>query len=591
MKTTDLTLTLAGSGGDGVITTGDFITRAVSAEGVYCMAQMSYGPQIRGGESSIRVRMSSREPVQNRGDYVDSLTVFSWKDYKRFLDEVMLRPGAVVLYEAADKDDPSPYLAGVSDLQLFAVPFKQIAQEEIGVPLTKNMVALGVLAEVHGFNADKLKKAIVDKYGRKRPEAAQKNIEAFDAGVAWARQHVQGNIPRLDYTPADNNPLLVMSGDEAIAYGALQAGVRYYAGYPITPATPILHWLQKELPRFGGTVIQAEDEISAITQCIGASWAGVKAMTASSGPGIALMTEAIGLAGMAEIPVTIVNVQRVGPSTGIPSKPEQSDFLQAMGGMHGDLPHAVFAPSDVEDCFQVAMEAVACSERYQLPAIILSDQYIGERIESLDGRRFLDHVKVVERARPELHGGERYRRYALTEDGVSPMALPGQPGGQYITSGLEHDETGAPTSSDLMHQKMSAKRARKLKGVARDFDFARTYGSPDAKLGLICWGSIKGAVREGVRRAEAEGLKVQAYVPQLLYPLPERSLSEFLRGKETVVVLELNQGGQFYHYLRGYYPGPLPKQFLSHCRPGGKVFSIFEVLSLIREHSTSPVGV
>ena len=585
MKTTDLTLTLAGSGGDGVITTGDFITRAVSAERVFCLAQISYGPQIRGGESSMRVRISSREAVQNRGDYVDSLTIFSWKDYRRFLDEVLLRPGAVVFHEAADQDDPTPYLAGVSDLQLFAVPFKQIAQKEIGVPLTKNMVALGVLAEVHGFNADQLRRAILDKYGRKRPEAAQKNLEAFEAGRVWAHQHVSGEIPQLDYTPDNAAPLLVMTGNEALAYGALQAGVRYYAGYPITPATPILHWLQHELPRFGGVVIQAEDEISAVTQCIGASWAGVKAMTASAGPGISLMAEGIGLAGMAEIPLTIVNVQRAGPSTGIPSKPEQSDFLQALGGMHGDLPHAVFAPSDVEDCFQVAIEAVSCSERYQLPVIILSDQDIGERTESLEGGRFLARLKVTERATPELSSGERYQRYALTEDGVSPMAVPGQAGGQYLTSGLEHDQSGAPTSSDALHQQMSAKRARKLKGVARDFDFARSYGSPEAELGLICWGSLKGVVREAVRRAEAEGLEVQAYVPQLLYPLPERSLSEFLRGKETAVVLELNYSGQFYHYLRGYYSGALPKQFLSHCRPGGKLFSISEVLSLIREHS------
>ncbi|CAN5570504.1 2-oxoacid:acceptor oxidoreductase subunit alpha [soil metagenome] len=579
MKTNDLTLTLAGSGGDGVITTGDFIARAVAADGVYCLAQQSYGPQIRGGESSIRVRMSS-EPVGSRGDYVESLTVFSWKDYRRFLDEVSLRPGAVVLFEESDKEDFSSYLAGGEGLQLFPVPFKRIAQEEVGVPLTKNMVALGMLSAVHGFDADKLRAAITDKYGRKRPEAAEKNLQAFEAGAAHAREHIAGEFAVLDYLPRER--LLFLSGDEALAYGALQAGVRYYAGYPITPATPILHWLQKELPRFGGTVIQAEDEISAVTQCLGASWSGVKSMTASAGPGISLMLEALGLSGMAEIPVTIVNVQRVGPSTGIPSRPEQADFLQAMGGMHGDLPHAVFAPTDVADCFHVAAQAVACGERYQMPVIILSDQYIGERFEAIDAER-LRGVSSVEREKPVLEEGKPYRRYLDTDSGVSPMAVPGQEGGQYITSGLEHDESGAPTSSALIHQTMSEKRARKLLGVAKDFDIASSYGDPAAEVGLLCWGSVRGALRQAVGRAEAEGLSVAAYVPRLLYPLPQRSLAEFLRGKRKVVVLEMSLSGQYYHFLRGYAES-LPELFLSERRAGGNPFSVQEVLALIREH-------
>ncbi|MDQ3397343.1 MAG: 2-oxoacid:acceptor oxidoreductase subunit alpha [Deinococcota bacterium] len=587
MKTNDLTLTLAGSGGDGVITTGDFIARAVAAQGVYCMAQQSYGPQIRGGESSIRVRMSS-EPVGSRGDSVDSLTVFSWKDYQRFLDEVALRPGAVVMYEASDKEDYGSYLQGIADLQVFAVPFKRIAQEDIGVPLTKNMVALGVLSAVHGFDDTELKRAITDKYGKKRPEAAEKNLQAFEAGAAYAKEHIAGDFYTLDYLPKER--LLFLNGDEALAYGALQAGVRYYAGYPITPATPILHWLQKELPRFGGTVIQAEDEISAVTQCLGASWSGVKAMTASAGPGISLMLEALGLSGMAEIPITIVNVQRVGPSTGIPSRPEQADFLQAMGGMHGDLPHAVFAPTDVEDCFKVALEAVACSERYQLPVIVLSDQYIGERFEAIDAHGFLAGVKTVERQKPGvLTPDAHYKRYEDTPSGVSPMAAPGQEWGQYITSGLEHDEYGAPTSSAQIHQTMSEKRARKLRGVAKDYDRAKVYGDNEADFGLICWGSVEGPVRQAVKRAQAEGLRVAAYTPRLLYPLPERSLAEFVKGKTRIVVLEMSLSGQFYHYLKGYAPS-LPQDFLSLRRAGGNLFTVSEVLELIREHTVAEVA-
>jgi len=440
----EVVLAIAGSGGDGVITAGDFITRSAARKGLFAFMLKSYGPQIRGGESSARIRVSAK-PIYSQGDFVDVLAVFSWKDYKRFTDEIELREHAVVLYDESDKTPlevvPIP---PEKNARFIAVPFKKLASEELKVPLAKNMVLLGVLGELLNLPLDALKDAVMQKFGKKRPEAAAINIQAIDLGAEWVKQNLPEGIPyRL--AAEGGNPKLVMTGNDALAFGAIHAGLKFYAGYPITPASPILEFLARELPRFGGAVIQTEDELAAVAMALGASWAGARAMTASSGPGLSLKQEAIGLAAMAEIPLVVVDVQRVGPSTGIPSKTEQADLFQAIGGTHGDAPRVVLAPTDVEDNFQVAVEAFYLAEKYQLPVIILSDQFLGERAETVDEEVLFARDRSVGRRLPgEGELGEDYARYKITEDGVSPMAIPGMKGGQHYISGLEHTEKGWP---------------------------------------------------------------------------------------------------------------------------------------------------
>lgn len=579
----EVVLAIAGSGGDGVITAGDFITRSAARKGLNAFMLKSYGPQIRGGESSARIRVSSR-PIYSQGDYVDVLAVFSWKDFKRFVDEIEVREGAVVLY---DDSDTTPLEAvpipAEKKANFIAVPFKRLAQEELKVPLAKNMVLLGVLGQLLNLPLDALKDSVRQKFGKKRPEAAEINIRAIDLGAAWVEENLPDGIPfRLDVKEGEAK--LVMTGNDAFAFGALHAGVRVYAGYPITPASPILEFLARELPRFGGAVIQTEDELAAVTMAIGASWAGARSLTASSGPGISLKQEAIGLAAMAEIPLVVVNVQRIGPSTGIPSKTEQADLFQAIGGSHGDAPRVVLAPTDVEDHFQVAVEAFYLAEKYQIPVIVLSDQFLGERSETVEASVLFSREREIARKLPgEAELGEKYARYKLTEDGVSPMAVPGMAGGQHYISGLEHTEKGWPSSSGTMHQVMSEKRAKKLERIADEAGFVRVYGDEDAEFAVIAWGSTKGAVREALEVARAKGMKVKAIVPQLLYPLPTKALDAALKGVRRAVVVELSFGAQFYRYLRAFCDG-LPKETYSVARAGGNPIQVAEVLQAIEAH-------
>lgn len=579
----EVVLAIAGAGGDGVITAGDFITKSAARKGLFAFMLKSYGPQIRGGESSARIRVSSK-PIYSQGDYVDVLAVFSWKDFKRFTDEIELRENAVVLYDESDRTPLEAVpIPPEKHARFIAVPFKKLASEELKVPLAKNMVLLGVLGELLNLPLDALKDAVMQKFGKKRPEAAAINIQAIDLGADWVKRNLPEGIPyRL--AAGGGRPKLVMTGDDALAFGAIHAGLRFYAGYPITPASPILEFLARELPRFGGAVIQTEDELSAVAMALGASWAGARAMTASSGPGISLKQEAIGLAAMAEIPLVVVNVQRVGPSTGIPSKTEQADLFQAIGGTHGDAPRVVLAPADVEDNFQVAVEAFYLAEKYQLPVIVLSDQFLGERSETVDEEVLFAREREIARKLPgEEELGEDYARYKLTEDGVSPMAIPGIKGGQHYISGLEHNEKGWPSSSGTMHQVMSEKRARKLPLIAEESGFVRVYGDEDASFAVLAWGSTKGAVREAVEVAREKGMKVKAIVPQLIYPLPAKALDAALRGVDRALVVELSYSAQFYRYLRAFYDN-LPKETYSYARAGGNPIQVQEVLRAIEAH-------
>jgi 2-oxoglutarate ferredoxin oxidoreductase subunit alpha len=287
------------------------------------------------------------------------------------------------------------------------------------------------------------------------------------------------------------------------------------------------------------------------------------------------MTEMLGLASMAEIPVVIIDVQRGGPSTGLPTKSEQSDLFQALWGSHGDAPRVVLAPADVEDCFHATVAAFNIAEESQLPVIVLSDQFIAQRRETMSPWS-LKH-EVVDRTRPtdeELAEGE-YHRYAETPSGISPMTWPGIENGQYQTNGLEHTEDGRPTSMFLVHEKMNAKRYRKLRDVRAKYSYVRKYGSEKADVGILCWGSSKGPVKEAVMRAEANGQKVSAFVPQVLYPFPRREFEEYLKTVNNVVVVELSYSAQFYKYLKTFLD--LPEDTFVFKRSGGKNLTVSEV--------------
>lgn len=578
MASKDIVIGIVGSGGDGVITAGEFIVSAVSSEGLYSFLLKSYGAQIRGGESSCRVRISEN-PVETQGDDLDALVVLSWADYLKFEHEIELRADTAIVH---DEEDPIPddHVARWAKNPTYRVPFKRLAKEEMQTVLTKNIVMLGAMIELFGVPERGIAHAIDKKFGKKSPGVVAKNLEALACGKRWVAENIKkADDHFLTYTPSE--PKLVMEGNAAIALGATVAGCRFYAGYPITPASEVMHWMAHHLPAVGGTVVQAEDEISAAGMVVGASFGGIKAMCATSGPGFTLKAEMLGLASMAEVPMVIVDVQRGGPSTGIPTKTEQTDLMQAVYGSHGDSPRVVIAPTDVEDCFDTAVYAFDIAEEFQIPVVLLSDQFIGQRKETV--RPFpVDRREVYGRLKPNAQQLTNYKRYDLdTPTGVSPMAVPGMAGGQYPAGGIEHNEVGDPTSRVNLHNAMTEKRYRKYKYIVEKYSFVRRYGDDDAPVGILAWGSTKGVVKEAVAVLQAEGHKVGAMIPQLLHPFPMEAFDQFLAGKKRLVVAELSYRGQFLQFIRSRCTITAPVHHIA--RPGGKPFTVREITDALRE--------
>ena len=572
-EVTDITIGMVGSGGDGVISAGEFLVSAAAEEGLYAYLLKAFGPQIRGGESSCRVRLGDH-PLRTHGSGIDVLVVFNWKDFVKMKDELVTKEGIVIIYEEKDPTPESeiPIDPGLP-CTVRKVPLSKLAVDLGGTPLAKNMVTLGILAEAFNLPSDGLKRAIQLKFEKKGEKVVSSNLAALEGGMSYAREQL-GVLPnRLVYKPG--GPKMAITGNEALSAGALYAGCRFYAGYPITPSSENLEWMAKELPKFGGTCVQAEDELAAITMLVGASFAGAKAMTSTAGPGLSLMTEALGLATIAELPMVVVNCQRAGPSTGIPTKPEQGDLYQALFSAHGDAPRPVLAPINVRDCFNIAIEAFNIAEEYQTPVVVLSDQLIAQRkvaINHIDPRDF----KIVDRRKPTPVDLERYQRFKITRDGISPMAIPGTPGGAYLASGIEHDESGEATSSGVLHEIMNEKRIKKLEPLRERADLVRHFGLADAPVGVITWGSTTPATREVQYRMKQEGKHFRILAPNLLYPLPARIMQAFVDSVDRLLVIEMSHLAQFYHYLRMHLNLPEDK-VTSYARGGGRVFSVAEL--------------
>ena len=592
MSQEDLIVGIAGAGGDGVVSAGELLIQVGAHEGLFGMLVKSFGPQIRGGESSVRVRLSS-SPVLCQGDDLDVLIAFNWADYGRFRAELMPSAKTLIFVDEQDKTPPEEIpLPEHFKAAVMRVPFEKLAVEKGGSALAKNIVAVGVLAGTLNLPRDGFARAIENKFSRKGEQVVAANIAALDAGVAVAAAlpHASAHV-----SVKEGDPRMVISGNDAFAFGSLVAGCRFFAGYPITPQSEVMEWLGKQLPKFGGTMVQPEDELASICMAIGASTAGVKSLTASSGPGISLKLEAMGLASIAEIPLVVLNVQRVGPSTGIPTKTEQADLMQALYGTHGDAPKVVLCTTDVDDCFSVAVDAFNISEQYQTPVLVLSDQGIGHRTDAIPPFD-LGTVKIVDRrlateaelAAVDPHHG--FKRYAMTESGVSPMTIPGQARGNYLMSGLEHDELGWPVSGSVIHQKMSEKRAHKLESVPDEYTHLMlTAGDPKADVAVLAWGAAKGAVLEAVAQLAVAGLPVRAVIPRLLMPFPIEQVERELEAKKVLHVVELSFSGQFYTYLRSVLRPELAARLVRHSRAGAAPLGVAEVCGYIRP-SAQPIA-
>ncbi len=556
-----LSIALSGSGGAGVMTAGTLLLEVAARAGLYGLMVRTSGPQIRGGEAAALMRFSA-SPIENMGDRFDYLIAIDWLNLQRFSDEIPLDASSRVAGDPAEGEMPQAFSA--MGARAYPVSFKALAKAIPGS--WPNIVALGFAARLLNLPSDGVQ-AVVRRQLSTGKAPVQASLDALQAGAAAAEGF---SIASREQGPAAVPPVpgvrsrarWLLTGNEAAGYGAIRGGVRFVAAYPITPATELLEWMSPALEQVGGVLVQAEDELASINMALGASYGGVPALTATSGPGLALMTEALGLAVAAELPVVVVDVMRGGPSTGIPAKSEQSDISIATQGMHGDAPRLVVVPNSIEDCLVSTQWAVHLAESLQVPALVLSDQFFGQTRAVVD--RPDDVVFAGGRALPCATDAPPYRRYADTASGVSPMAIPGMPGHMYTADGLEHNERGTPSSQAADHRRQLDKRQRKLDQADYGDRWADREGEGD--LVVVTLGSATGPVREGLRRAAADGVAVRLLSVRLLAPARPRDFAAAMAGARRVLVVEQNHSAQFHRYLRSVYD--LPGEVRSYCHPG-----------------------
>jgi len=580
----DLTIGMAGSGGDGIVSAGESLITAAALKGYYGIMTKSFGPQIRGGESSCRLRIATK-PIFNVGGILDVAVALNWEDFLKFGAELPVGSHTIMIYESKTgvSVDMLP-IEGEKPEVAMAVPIGEMARLNAGTDQAKNSIVLGILAGWFGIARDAILTGIRKKFKMKGAPIVEANERAFAAGLDYAKSHALPISQQMNPPEARQEGNLVADGNAMCAAAAIFAGCQFFSGYPITPSSEIMQFLDKEIWKYGGIMLQAEDEIAGIGAVVGASFAGKKALTATSGPGMSLKSEMLGLATIAELPLVCVNVQRSGPSTGIPTKGEQADLFQAVFSAHGDTVRPVVAPVNVEDIFGLTIEAFNIAEQFQTPVILLSDQEIAHRkeiISSFDTSKF----GLIERLRPAEEELEKYVRFRITENGISPISQPGMYGGNYLASGLEHNEFGAPSASGEFHAKMHDKRIGKLAPLKKRRDLFVIDGDQDAPIGLVSWGSLAGIAMEAFCMGLAQGLKMKLLVPKLLFPVADEIYQEFFASVKSGLVVEQSYQGQLYRLIRMYVD--LPAGVKSLAKSGSNPILVSEVLEQLKTMASS----
>lgn len=547
------------------MTAGELLIRAAAEAGYYGSMSRLFGAQVRGGEAAALVQISIT-PVSSPPDYFDLLVALDWEKVDQFAPEIPLNEKTIVL--ADPRSGPTPQSIAKSGAR--TIPF--VLGDADATPLERalhgkhvNVFAAGVIGSLISLPTSQLEAALTIVLGGKSTEVTRINAAALAAGVAAAA------ALDLDFRLAPSHPAArwLLNGNQAIAVGSLRGGVRFVGCYPITPATDLVEWLSPQLQKLGGRLVLAEDELASINMVLGASFGGVPAMTVTSGPGFSLMIETIGLAIAAEVPAVIVDVMRGGPSTGIPSKTEQSDINIAVNGGHGDAPRIVLAPTSVRDCMFTGEWAVYLAESFQTPVIVLSDQALGQALSVIDPKP--DRPKPLAR-RTELSGGP-FKRYAIGPDPVSIMPRPGTPGGQWVGDGLTHNETGIPVSGAAAHVAQMTKRAKKI----AQFDPGPLWGDVwgEGETAILTFGSGIGAAQEAAKRLSAAGQPTCVISLRVISPLPIQALAKALHGIRRLIVMEQNESAQLYHHLLAHKA--IPPDAESVARPGPLPFRPSEI--------------
>ena len=543
-RVNEIRVMVGGQGGDGTLTVISLLARCLKLIGLHTYDARNVLSRIRGGHADGVLRGSVNR-VLCSGDALDALVAFDEEAVE--VGSPLLEADGVVIFDSSRgplKKQLPPRV------QVYQSKLSDLAGTQLKKTLLKNTISFAILSRALGLKQELVERVVRERYQRKGGEVLEGNMAALQIGFRLADEI--GVAAHYSIPEGAENGSLQVVGDEAIGIGFIVGGGRFYAGYPITPASEVLDYLSVNLPKFGGAAIQAEDEISAINMAIGAAVAGVRSMTATSGPGQDLMTEGLGQAAEAEIPVVIVDVQRSGPSTGMPTKHEQSDLNHVVFAGHGDFPRLVIAPADVTDCFYLTVDALNLAEKYQMPVFILIDQALAQNSQSVPP---FDLSKVrVERGKllsqTELDSLPVYKRYEFSSDGISRRTVPGMSGGFSQITGNEHNEWGMVSVNTENREKMMRKRMLKVELAKTEMPRARFYGSQDAKIGFVSFGSNVGPILEAMDILAAKNLPTKFLLVRSLHPLHEDELVQFLDSVDTAFVVECNLSGQLAGLIR-----------------------------------------
>lgn len=567
MPRSSVSIVFAGSGGTGAMTAGEILIRAVASCGYYGLMTQLFGAQVRGGETAALLELSEK-PVICQPDRFDIFVALDFEKLEQFAAEIPLDEGSTILFDPGAGKIP----AALTKAGARSLPISMMTKAE--TPLARalggkhvNIFAVGMIGTLLGLPGDALERALEEVLGGHSEKMVRTNSNALQEGITAAT----GINLNIALAPAHRATRWLVSGNQAIGMGSLRGGVRFVGCYPITPATDLVEWLAPRLRDLGGRLVLGEDELASINLVLGASFGGVPAMTVTSGPGLSLMAETIGLGIAAEVPAVIIDVMRAGPSTGIPSKTEQSDLNLAIGGSHGDAPRIVLAPTSVRDCMFTSEWAVYLAEAYQSPVIVLSDQALGLSLSVVDPK--------MERPTPLRRKTEfdpkNFKRYAIGANPITPMPIPGTPGGHWVGDGLTHNELGVPVSGAAAHVEQMDKRARKIASFDPGVLWGETHG--DGETAILTFGSGIGPALEAAHRMRKLGAEVRVISLRVLAPLPIRELTEALDGVRRLVVMEQNHGGQLYRHLLA--SKAVPHFAESFARPGPLPFRPAEIIS------------
>jgi len=540
----DLNWAIGGEAGDGIDSTGKIFAQALSRAGRHVFTSKDFASRIRGGYTAYKVR-TSVDRVESVVDRLDVLIALTERTIDENMDE--LHDGSVIIY---DGERTTMQNVEIPDKMIgLEVPLKRLA-EEAGGAIMANVVALGAACEVTGFPIENLDESLEKRFGSKGEAIVENNKKAARAGQDYVVEEYDHDFGYSMETT--DNDYVLLNGDEAIGMGAIAAGCRFYAGYPITPATDVMEYMTGRVDQFGGKVVQAEDELAAINMALGAARAGARSMTATSGPGIDLMTETFGLVATTETPLVICDVMRSGPSTGMPTKQEQGDLNMTLYGGHGEIPRFVVAPTTISECFWKTVEAFNLAEKYQTPVFLVSDLALAVTEQTFSPDTFdmdeveIDRGKVVDE--DDIDGWQnekdQFQPHFPAADGISPRTFPGTSGGAHMTTGLEHDELGRRTEDTEVRKEQVEKRDRKVETAQREEDWDyREFGDAEADTLVISWGSNEGAMREGLQLLAEDDIDVRFISVPYIFPRPD--LSEEIETAEQTIVVECNATGQF----------------------------------------------